>query len=237
MLKRIKGEKVRREAEGRKKRNERNGEKDISTRTSISLSHSFNKTFCKVQKLNRILSVSLKRWKEQGAESCNFHVYIQILRKNLTLPNTFIQYLEVQTQIKWRLWSSQLCRSPNRTRSSELRQRKKGTYNVGRVWVQGSIDRRDVYFNPPSFAGTKSCIKPIAGIWFRMPASPCPGLVAFLEATLSATAHLMGSYQAHLVRTCFPGLEDCGWTQQNGRGSDYCFQSCSAQEQMWLQLQ
>lgn len=77
------------------------------------------------------LSLSLKRWKQQGAEGCNFHVYTQILRKNLPPPNTFIQYLEVQTQIKQRLWSPQLCRSLNRTKNSELRQRKKGVYDVG----------------------------------------------------------------------------------------------------------
>lgn len=147
-----------RKNEEKKKKGKRKGmEKEKRTSTELlSLSHSFNKTFCKVQKPNCILSVSLKRWKEQGAEGCNFHVYTQILRKNLPLPNTFIQYLEVQTQIKQRLWSPQLCRSPSRTRSSELRQRKKGAYNVGEgAWVQGGIDRRDVYFNPLSFVCTK----------------------------------------------------------------------------------
>lgn len=113
------------------------------------LSHSFNKTFCEVQKPNCILSVSLKRWKEQGAEGCNFHVYTQILRKNLPLPNTFIQHLEVQTQIKQRLWSPQLRRSPSRTRSSELKRRKKGAYDTGeQVQVQGGESRTDAYFNP-----------------------------------------------------------------------------------------
>lgn len=131
VLKRIKWEKVTREAEEKNKSKGTEKEKRSSAEELLSLSHSFNKTFCKVQKPNCILSDSLKRWKEQGAEGCNFHVYTQILRKNLPLPNTFIQYLEVQTQIKQRLWSPQLCRSPSRTRSSELTQRKKGTYSVG----------------------------------------------------------------------------------------------------------
>lgn len=147
------------------KKDKRSSEEEL-----LSLSHSFIKTFYKVQKSNCILSVSLKRWKKQGAGVCNFHVYTQILWKNLPMPNTLVQYLEVQTQFKQRLWSLQLRRSSSRTRSCELRQREKGVYNVRQgVWVEGGVDRRDVYFSHLGFACTRSHIAPIAGFWLETP--------------------------------------------------------------------
>lgn len=69
VLKRIKWEKITRKAEAKgrkeekkkKKRKEMEKEKRSSAEELLSLSHSLNKIFCKVQKPNCILSVSLKR--------------------------------------------------------------------------------------------------------------------------------------------------------------------------------
>lgn len=66
VLKRIKREKITRKAEakGRKEKKKKRKEMEKEKRSSaeeLSLSHSLNKIFCKVQKPNCILSVSLKR--------------------------------------------------------------------------------------------------------------------------------------------------------------------------------
>lgn len=82
--------------------------------------------------------------------------------------------------------------------------------------MQGGIDRRDMYFNPLSFACTKSRIESIGEFGLECQESPCPGLAAWSEASLSATVGLMGCHQTHLVRTRLAGLEGCGWTQQGG---------------------
>lgn len=167
--------------------------------TEECLSHFFIKTFCKVQKPYCILSVNLKRWKEQGAEGCNFHVYPQVLRRNLPLPYNLIQYLEVQTQIKQRLWSSEI-------------PAEQGVLSWGRKVPAvleehecKAAETEDTSSNPLSFTCAKSLIESMGGICHGMPESCWSACQPALLASSALGEHTL------------PGLEGWEWMQQPGR--------------------
>lgn len=158
--------------------------------TEEHLSHFFIKTFCKVQKPYCILSVNLKRWKEQGAEGCNFHVYPQVLRRNLPLPYNLIQYLEVQTQIKQRLWSPEI-------------PAEQGVLSWGRKVPAvleehecKAAETEDMSSNPLSFACAKSLIESMGGICHGMPESCWSACQPALLASSALGEHTLPGWKA-----------------------------------------
>lgn len=156
----------------------------------------------------------------KGARSknCNFHIYTPMLRRNLPLPYNLIQYLEVQTQVKQRLWSPQLCRSPSRKRSSELRQKGcwRNKWVQGGAWVQGGRDRRHVF----SSSEFSLCQESHWIQWGNLSwnARKVAGLVSIVW---SLSVSQLCWPQVHLVSTHLPGLEagSEGWERSSRGGS------------------